>query len=145
MYLVHELLAQWYVYLLPILIPLPRCLPASGSLRFRFGDHGLLAHNNVIDGGELLVETGGAKDERIFTRLAGVRVLIFLVVILVDGEDNVLGSDEVDILVVAAGTEVEAGCCLGPGPLISGNWDTDDRVVWVASGESRVAQRNRIK
>jgi hypothetical protein len=45
--------------------------------------------------------------------------LIFLVVVLVEGQDNVPGSDEVDVLVVAAGAEVESASSLGPGPILS--------------------------
>jgi hypothetical protein len=77
------------------------------------GDGGLLAPNLVVDGGELLVETGGAKDDHVFTRLAVVLALVFLVVVVVlKGKDNVPGSDEVDILVVTTGAEVEAALSL---------------------------------
>ena len=82
---------------------------------------------------------GGAKDYLVFTRLAGVRALVLLVVVLVEGEEDMPGNDEVDVLVIAAGTEVEAACSLGPGPLISRNRDTEGWGVWVASSESRVA------
>jgi hypothetical protein len=38
--------------------------------------------------------------------------LVFLVVVPIDGEDNVPGSDEVDVPVVTASAEVEAACSL---------------------------------
>jgi len=55
------------------------------------------------------------------------------------------GSDKVDVLVVAAGTEVEAACSLGPGPILSGDRDAEGRGIWVACGESRVGQGDGIK
>ena len=58
--------------------------------------------NLVVNGGEILVETGGVKDDHVFTRLAVVLVLVLLVVVLVEGENNVPGSDKVDVLVVVA-------------------------------------------
>ena len=39
------------------------------------------------------------------------------------------GSDEVDVLVVAAGTEVETYCSLGAGAMLSGDRDTEGRCV----------------
>ena len=92
----------------------------------------------------MIIETGGAK-AHVFTCLAVVLVLIFLVVVLVRGEDNMLGSDKVDVLVVATSTEVEAACSLGPGPIMSGNWDAEGCGIWVTSSESLVAQGDEIK
>ena len=101
--------------------------------------------NLSVGGGELLVETRGTKDDHVFTRLAVVLALVFLVVALVEGEDNVPGSDEVDVTVVAAGAEVEAACSLGPGPILSGDGDAESCGVRVANGESRVEQGHGIK
>ena len=101
--------------------------------------------NLVVNGGEILVETGGVKDDHVFTRLAVVLVLVLLVVVLVEGENNVPGSDKVDVLVVVASAQVEAACSLGPGPILSGDRDAEGRGVWVASGESRVGQGDGIK
>ena len=80
----------------------------------------------VVDGGELLVKTGEAKDDNVFTRLAGVRALLLLVVVLVNGENDMPGSAEVDVLVIAGGSEVRSHTCsLDPGPLIGKNRDTE--------------------
>jgi hypothetical protein len=113
---------------------------------FSIGDRGHLAFKIVMAVSfSLKPEDGGdAKDYLVFTRLAGVRALVLLVVVLVDGEEDIRrrhmpGSDEVDVLVIATGAEVEAACSLGPGPLISRNRDTEGCGVWVASSESRVA------
>ena len=40
------------------------------------GDRGLLAPNIIVDGGELLIETGGDKDDPVFTGFACVRALL---------------------------------------------------------------------
>ena len=109
------------------------------------GDRGLLPPNTVVDGGELLAETGGAKDDHIFTRHAVALALVRLVVAFAEGEDNMSGSDKVDVLVVAAGADVEASGSLSPGPILCGDRDTEGRGVWVASGESRVGEGDGIK
>ncbi len=110
---------------------------------FGISDHELLALNLIVNGGELLIKTAGAEYDHFFTHLAVVVALVFLVVVL--RENDVPGSDEVDVLVVATSTEVEAACSLGPGPIFGGDRDTEGRSVWVASSESRVGYGDRIK
>lgn len=120
-------------------------LSTNSTLSFGIANCRLLAADIVADGGELLVETGGAKDHHVFTHLARVRALVFLIIILVDGENNMPGSGEIDVLVVAASADVEASCSLGSGSMLGGDRDTKGRGVWVASDESRVGQGDGIK
>lgn len=98
-----------------------------------------MASDNVVNDSKLLVETGGAQDDYVCTRLAVILALVFLVVVLVEREDYVPGSDEVDVLVFAAGAEIEAACPLGTGPILSEDRDVEGR------GERRVGREDGIE
>ena len=80
-----------------------------------------MATNLVVDVGELLVESGGSKDYYLVTRIniAVMIALVLLVVILVEWENDVPGSDKVNLFVLATGAEVEAARSLGPGRVLS--------------------------
>lgn len=88
----------------------------NSSVRY-IGNGVLLALDIVVDVAEFVVESGGAESDYIVTRLAAIFAVVFVVVVFVDGEGNVSGGDNVDGLVIAAGS------------LDPGLGDADGRVV----------------
>jgi len=71
------------------------------------------------------------KDDKVFTSLAVVLMIIFLIITNASRKDNVPCSHEVDALVVHISTKKQATSSLNPRLKLSRNRDTKSRCIWV--------------
>lgn len=62
--------------------------------------------------------------------------------LITDREDNVPGSDKVNVLVIVTSAEVETSCSLIPGPTLKGDGDAKGRSEWIVSSKSWVVLSN---